>query len=135
MIREHYLAVRDLIPDGPGYTRYFGSVPASPSYPYVCVWGDFGTNHSESLAAVPDQVDLRPRVTYSGVVYDQVMWLADKIRPYLNRVSPTVNGWTAGKMSVFPLRPPEEDQDVTLPGSNTYPWAAVDEFPFTSTRN
>lgn len=144
MIHEHYLAVRDLIPESASYDIHFGSVRPKHDeegkeiplrYPYVVVWGDFGTEHSESLARVPDQLDLRPRVTYAGEGYEQVMWLADTVRPHLNRASPVVGGWYAGKMNVSPLRPPEEDQDVTLPGSNTYPWAAVDEFPFTSTRN
>lgn len=136
MIREHYLAVRDLIPDGPDYKRYFGSVPKSPSYPYVVVWGDLGTSGSESLADVVDQLELRPRVTYVGSGYEQVMWLADKIRPLLNRARPAVAGWSPGRMRQSPLRPPEEDNDVVLPGTtDSYVWSAVDEFPFVSAKN
>lgn len=135
MIRDHYLAVRELVPNGPGYTRYFGAVPKDPSYPYVVVWGDLGLAGGESLADVVDQLELRPRVTYVGSGYEQVMWLADKIRPVLNRARPVVAGWTSSRMRQFPLRPPEEDTDVTLPGTTSFVWSAVDEFPFISTKN
>ena len=70
MIREHYDAVKALLP--PTVRVYMWSVPSTPTYPYVCIWGDLGEESSggpdgDSLCDVPDVLTLRIRATYAGV--------------------------------------------------------------------
>lgn len=138
MIREHYTAVRDLIPETTDYARYFGDVPRDPSYPYVVLWGDLGTEGSESLGTGIDQLVLRPRVTMVAEGFEQLLHLARQVRAALNQKVPSVAGWTPSKLTQLPLTAATNDYDVTLTddaGNSWHPVFAVDEYPFISDKN
>lgn len=144
MIRDHYLAVRNLIPTDPTFTVHFGAVQQKRdasgkvlplTYPYVLVWGDLGTEGSESLNDRVDHLQLRPRITYVGSGFDQCLFVAQKVRDALNRARPIVQGWSCSKLRQEPLMPSDVDRDVTVvdaSGRSFNPVYAVDEYPFTS---
>ena len=135
MIREHYDAVRALIP---GTVRvYPWNVPEAPSYPYVVIWGDLGDESSggpdgESLDDVADVLSLRVRATYAGLTGDSVLIVARNVRAALNRQTPAVTGWLTNPLRQSTLMDVQTDEDVTIPGSGTHPLFAVDEFALVS---
>jgi hypothetical protein len=136
VIKEHYDAVKALLPAG--LTIYRGSVPSTPTYPYVVLWGDLGEESSggpdgDSLQDVPDVLSLRPRVTYAGLTFDSVLIVARNVRAALNRKTPVVAGWRPGKLRQAPLMDVQTDTGVTLTGGAN-PVFAVDEFALVSSK-
>jgi len=136
VIKEHYDAVKALMPAG--LTVYRGSVPSTPTYPYVVLWGDLGDESSggpdgDSLQDVPDVLSLRPRVTYAGLTFDSVLIVARNVRAALNRKVPVVAGWSPGKLRQASLMDVQTDTSVTLAGGAN-PVFAVDEFSLVSER-
>lgn len=135
MIREHYDAVRALMPAG--LTVYPGTVPETPSYPYAMLWGDLGEESSggpdgDSLVDVPDVLSLRPRVTYAGLTFDSVLIVARNVRVALNRKTPAVAGWRTNPLRQSTLMDVQVDRDVTIAGTGANPLFAVDEFALVS---
>ena len=135
MIREHYDAVRALIPST--VKVYAWSVPVAPSYPYVVVWGDLGDESSggpdgDSLTDSTGVLSLRVRATYVGLTGDSVLIVARNVRAALNRKTPTVTGWRTNPLRQSTLMDIQVDTDVTIPGSSTHPLFAVDEFALVS---
>jgi len=136
VIREHYAAVKALV--RPGTTVYMWSVPATPSYPYVCLWGDLGNESSggpdgDSLEDVPDVLDLRVRATYAGLTGDSVLIVCRNTRVDLNRRTPTVADWAPGKLRQSSLMDVQTDTSVTLT-NGAHPVFAVDEFALVSSK-
>ena len=136
MIREHYAAVKALVPAGT--TVYAWSVPGTPSYPYVCLWGDLGDETSggpdgDSLQDVPDVLSLRVRATYVGLTGDSVLIVCRNVRAALNRKIPVVAGWSPGPLRQSSLMDVQTDESVTLTGG-THPVFAVDEFALVSSK-
>jgi hypothetical protein len=136
VIKEHYDAVKALMPAG--LTVYRGSVPSTPTYPYVVLWGDLGEESSggpdgDSLEDVPDVLTLRPRVTYAGLTFDSVLIVARNVRVALNRQVPVVAGWAPSRLRQAPLMDVQTDTSVTLTGGAN-PAFAVDEFALVSSK-
>ena len=137
MIREHFDAVRALIPST--VRVYPWGVPEAPSYPYVVIWGGLGDESSggpdgESLDDVADVLSLRVRATYAGLTGDSVLIVARNVRAALNRKTPTVTGWRTNPLRQSTLMDVQVDRDVTIPGSGTHPLFAVDEFALVSVK-
>ena len=136
MIREHYAAVKAMVPAGT--TVYSWSVPGTPSYPYVCLWGDLGDETSggpdgDSLQDVPDVLSLRVRATYAGLTGDSVLIVCRNVRAALNRKIPAVAGWSPGPLRQSSLMDVQTDESVTLTGG-AHPVFAVDEFALVSSK-
>lgn len=131
MILAHYKAVQALIP-AQGFAVYLGQVKGTPSYPYVVLWGDLGTEATEAMCGDPDHLDLRIRATYSALGFEQCLWVAQKVRTTLTRKTPVVPGWFPGRLNQSALTDVQTDFDVTVDGSN--PMFAVDEFALISRR-
>ena len=136
MILEHYSAAKALIRTGT--TVYMWSVPDTPKYPYVCLWGDPGNESSggpdgDSLEDVPDVLDLRIRATYAGLTGDSVLIVCRNTRADLNRKTPAVAGWSPGKLRQASLMDVQTDTSVTLTGGAN-PVFAVDEFALVSSK-
>ena len=136
MIREHYAAVKALLPVS--MRAYLWNVPALPAYPYVVLWGDIGTESSggpdgDSLEDVPDVLTLNIRATYAGLTGDSVLIVAQNVRAALNRRIPVVEGWRPGKLRQSSLMDAQTDTSVTLTGGAN-PVFAVDEFSLTSSK-
>ena len=134
MIKEHYDAVRALLPST--VRVYMWTVPATPTYPYVVLWGDLGDESSggpdgDALADVPDVLSLRIRATYVGVTFESMAIVAKNVRSDMNRKTPTVTGWRPGKLRQAVLMDAQADTDVTLTGGGN-PIFAVDEFALVS---
>ena len=134
MIREHYEAVRALIPAA--VRVYAWSVPDTPTYPYVCIWGDLGNESSggpdgDSLQDVPDVLSLNVRATYAGLTGDSVLIVARNVRSALNRKTPAVAGWSPSPLRQSSLMDVQTDTSVTLTGG-AHPVFAVDEFALVS---
>ena len=130
MIREHYEAVRALLPST--VRVYMWSVPDVPAYPYVVLWGDLGSESSggpdgDSLEDVPDVLSLNIRATYVGTTWESALIVARNVRAALNRKTPTVAGWMPSKLRQSSLMDAQTDTDVT-----PHPVYAVDEFALVS---
>jgi hypothetical protein len=134
VIKEHYDAVKALLP---GTVRvHMWAVPASPTYPYVVLWGDLGDESSggpdgDSLEDVPDVLSLRIRATYVGLNGDSMLITARNVRAALNRKTPAVTGWRTNPLRQAVLMDGQVDRDVTLTGGG-HPTYAVDEFALVS---
>jgi hypothetical protein len=126
---DFYRAVGDLIPSD--VTVYLGNVPKTPAFPYAVLWGSLGDEVSESLEDIPDELRINFRVTYVGLTFAQVAWVASKVRPALNRAKPYVNGWMSGRLRQASLMDVQTDFSVTLP-DGAHPVYAVDEFALTA---
>lgn len=122
---DFYRAAGDLIPAA--VTVYLGNVPKTPTFPYAVLWGSLGDEVSESLEDVPDELRLNLRVTYVGLTFGQVAWVASKVRPALNRAKPYVHGWMTGRLRQASLMDVQTDFSVTLT-DGAHPVYAVDEF-------
>ena len=136
MIKEHYDAVRALVPSA--VRVYMWNVPDTPSYPYVCLWGDLGNESSggpdgDSLEDVSDVLSLNIRATYAGLTGDSVLIVARNVRAALNRKTPVVTGWRPGKLRQASLMDAQTDTSVTLTGG-VNPIFAVDEFALVSSK-
>ena len=136
MIREHYAAVKAMVPAGTNV--YMWSVPDAPSYPYVVLWGDIGNESSggpdgDSLQDVPDVLSLNVRATYAGLTGDSVLIVARNVRAALNRKTPVVVGWRPGKLRQSSLMDAQTDTSVTLT-NGAHPVFAVDEFALVSSK-
>ena len=134
MIREHYAAVKALLP--PTVNVYMWSVPDSPQYPYVVLWGSLGDESSggpdgTSLQDHQDVLSLNIRATYAGVNGDSALIVCRNVRAALNRKTPVVAGWKPGKLRQASLMDAQADLEVTLNGGG-HPVYAVDEFSLVS---
>lgn len=134
MIREHYAAVKALIP---GTVQvYMWSVPDAPVYPYVVLWGSAGDESSggldgDSLTDQQDVLSLRMRATYAGLNGDSMLIVCRNVRAALNRKTPVVTGWKPGKLRQSTLMDGQADLSITLTGGN-HPVYAVDEYTLVS---
>ena len=134
MIREHYNAVKAMIPST--VNVYMWSVPDQPVYPYVVLWGSVGDESSggadgESLLDRQDVLTLNLRATYAGVNGDSMLIVCRNVRAALNRKTPTVAGWKPGKLKQSSLMDGQADLSITLTGG-AHPVYAVDEFSLVS---
>lgn len=143
MIREHYDAVRALIPATVRVYAWSVQGKLLPDgsrepiqYPYVCIWGDLGNESSggpdgDSLQDVPDVLSLNVRATYAGLTGDSVLIVARNVRSALNRKTPAVAGWSPSPLRQSSLMDVQTDTSVTLTGG-AHPVFAVDEFALVS---
>lgn len=134
MIREHYAAVKALIPGT--VTVYMWSVPDAPVYPYVALWGSAGDESSggldgDSLTDRQDVLSIRMRATYAGEFGDSMLIVCKNVRAALNRKTPVVAGWKPGPLRQSSLMDGQADLSITLTGGN-HPVYAVDEFSLVS---
>ena len=135
MIREHYAAVKALIPST--VNVYMWSVPDQPVYPYVVLWGSAGdessggTDGSSLTDDRQDVLSLNIRATYAGVNGDSMLIVCRNVRVALNRKTPAVAGWKPGKLRQASLMDAQPDTSITF-SNGTHPVYAVDEFSLTS---
>jgi hypothetical protein len=130
VIKEHYEAVKTLVPSK--FTVYLFDTPANPTFPYVVLWGDPGQYEYDSLGDTPSDLLLNIRATCVGVNYESCLIVLDGVRNALNRARPVVAGRVTHAMRQQPLLFVQPDREVTLPGSNTHPIFAVDEYELRS---
>lgn len=133
MIKEHYDAVRALLPSS--VKVYMWTVPESPTFPYVALWGSTGDESSggpdgDSLEDVPDVLSLNIRATYAGLTGDSMMIVCRNVRAALNRKKPVVPGWLSGKLRQSSLMDGQADLSISING--VHPVYAVDEYSLVS---
>lgn len=133
MIKEHYDAVRALLPpDSSTFKVYPGKVDETPVYPYVVLWGSPGTLDSETLADIPTDFSARIKATCAGTSFASVAITMDRVRTALNRARPTVAGRRVGKLVLVPLMDIQTDLSITIAGVG-HPLYGVDEYLIQST--
>jgi hypothetical protein len=130
MIREHYEALKALIPSR--FKVYLFDVPERPTFPYVVIWGDPGTHGSDSLDATPRVLTITPRVTCVGANYESCLVVLDATRAALNRARPVVPGRFVHELVQEPLMGITPDRDVTIHNTSTHPIFAVDGYTLVS---
>lgn len=130
MIREHYEAVRALVPSR--FKVHLFDVPNSPTYPYVVLWGDAGLEGSESLDPTPRDLTLSVRVTCVGANYESCLTVLAGVRRALNRSVPVVAGRKVHELVQEPLLDVGPDRDVTITATGTHPVFAVDGYTLVS---
>lgn len=126
MIREHYDAVKALIPGQ--FTVHLFDTPNDPTYPYVVLWGDSGLHGSESLDQTPRDLTLNVRATCVGATYASCLIVLDGVRAALNRGVPVVAGRKVHELVQEPLLDIRADRDVTITATGTHPIYAVDSY-------
>lgn len=129
MIREHYAAVKALLPAD--LTVYMGNVPETPTYPYVVLWGDQGRADTEALSDDPTDLTLRIHATVAGMSFDSVAIVIDRVRSALNRKKPAVAGRYVGPLVQSPVMGIQTDFTVNIPGEG-HPLYAVDQYALQS---
>lgn len=133
MIKEHYDAVRALLPpDSDTFHVYLGKVDATPVYPYVVLWGAPGTMDSETLADIPTDFSARIKATSAGTSFGSVAITMDRVRTALNRARPIVTGRKVEKLILAPLMDIQTDFNVSIAGAG-HPLYGVDEYLIQST--
>lgn len=141
MIREHFIAVKQMIPQTPRFAVHLGSVRGAfvggreqdLEYPYVVLWGDPGNETGEDLAATLDTLELRIRVTYAARGFEQLLDVVDLVRDALTGRRPPIEGYTTSRLEQRSLQAAQADKDVTL-SDRSHPMFATDEFVLTSQR-
>ena len=113
--------------------------PTEQDYPYVVLWSDLGLEFSgdmpgwdDSLADLPDALELTLRATYVGLSKEAVSILARRTRAALNRAALDVEGWTCSPLRQAPLTGIEVDEAVQI--GQTHPYLAVDEYRLIATK-
>ena len=134
-VGDHYRAVGNLLPAG--LTVYYGGVPSIPSYPYVVLWGDLGTEVSgdangDSLGDRVAGLSLRIRATTVAANWESLTITVTRVRAALNRVTPYVPSWKPSRLKQSVLMDAQPDTDVTIPGTKNHPYYAVDEYAMVS---
>ena len=130
MIREHYEAVKALIPNT--FTVHLFDVPDNPTFPYVVLWGDPGRHYSETLDPTPRDLEVQVNATCVGATYASCLIVLDAVRAALNRATPVVTGRKVHELVQEPLQGIQPDRGVTLPGTSTHPIFAVDGYTLRS---
>lgn len=98
-----------------GMTVHKGTVPKSPTYPYVLVTTNFPTVVERAQSRTVHARELRVRATVVGETVQQVRIFCEKVDPQLEGVRLEVPGWHLGRIESRPngqdIIP---DRDVTL---------------------
>lgn len=135
MTSAHYTALEQLLP--PGVTVHRGSAQGkltAEDYPYVVLSGDAGLEGTEAASGDVDSLDLRVKLTYAGLSFDQVLILIGEVRDALRGRRLVVPGWSCNLFRHEPLVDIRTDFDVTVPDLAIHPVYAVDEFSVFSAR-
>jgi hypothetical protein len=125
--QAHAIAVLGLL-TGAGVTCHDGAVPANPAYPYAVLYINEGDHEETDLTSASRQQAYDVQITAVGATAASARIYATKARAALVDVIPTVTGrtcWPVRKTSSQPVR---EDRDVTLTGTATHPFYAVDTY-------
>lgn len=98
-----------------GMTVYPGTVPKSPTYPYVLVTTNFPKAVERGQSRMVQARELRVRATVVGETVQQVRIFCQKVDPQLEGARLEVPGWRLGRIEA---RPNDQDiipdRDVTL---------------------
>ncbi|MET4095115.1 hypothetical protein [Arthrobacter sp. UYCu712] len=135
MSKAHYDAFEAMLPDTLNIFR--GSAPSKPveaDYPYVVLGGNAGADYSESATGKPDAIDLRFKLTYAGLSFDQLLVAIEQVRAAFRGKRLVVPGWSSAPFRHEPLVDIRTDRDITVPGLSINPVYAVDELAVFSTR-
>lgn len=120
----HATAVLGLL-TGAGLTVHDGAVPANPTYPYCVLYTNSGNREATALTLTSAHQIYDVQVTSVGATAASARIYADKVNTALVDVTPTVSGRTCWPLRVEVSQTPQEDRDITLPGTATHPHYAV----------
>jgi hypothetical protein len=135
MSKAHYDAFEAILPETVNVFR--GSAPDQPvaaDYPYVVLAGNAGVEGTESATGKPDSIDLRFKLTYAALSFDQLLVAIEQVRAAFRGKRLIVPGWSSDPFRHEPLVDIRTDRDLTVPGLSVNPVYAVDELAVFSTR-
>lgn len=140
----HFDAIRDLITDDAVQvhigTANLSNPPVNDDFPYVVIWGTLPTDHSgagiddSTLADMPDAFGADIRLTYAAASDASMSWLINRVRPFLNRQSPSIEGYFCERLRLRSLQPIQPDRDIPLEGG-LHPIYAIDETRLIAQKN
>jgi hypothetical protein len=123
----HATAVLSLI-TGAGVTCHDGAVPANPTYPYAVLYCNTGAREATALTLISAHQVYDVQVTSVGATAASARIVATKVLTALLDVTPTVTGRTCWPIRLESSQPAREDRDITIPGTATHPFYAVDVY-------
>jgi len=112
VIRAHVDAVLALVDAVSGVTVYDGTVPDSPSLPYVVIRTDSGRRERSALPVSSDRVTVRIWATSVGVTRASAQWVSEKVTTALLDVRPTVASRQCFPITSVNSQPAREDDVV-----------------------
>jgi len=95
-----------------GVTVYDGTVPDSPSLPYVVIRTDSGRRERSALPVSSDRVTGRIWATSVGVTRASAQWVSEKVTTALLDVRPTVASRQCFPITSVNLQPARVDDVV-----------------------
>jgi hypothetical protein len=121
----HATAVLGLL-TGASITAYDGAVPANPAYPYAVLYINSGNRDATALTLASTFQSYDVQITSVGATAASARIYAGKVVTALLDVIPTVTGRTCAPIRLDVAQPAREDRDITIPGTATHPFYAVD---------
>jgi hypothetical protein len=116
-----------------GVTVYDGTVPPTPTYPYVLVSGSFPRVSARSQARSVHARQVRARTTIVGTSAGSVLVIAQKVTDQLEHAEIEVPGYVLGRVESVPNdQPILEDLDVVV--NSRHPQYAVLDWTATASR-
>lgn len=116
-----------------GVTVHPGSVPASPTYPYVLVSSSFPKVSDRSQARSVHALQVRIRTTIVGTSSGSVLVIGQKVIDALEHAEVDVPGYVLGRVESVPNdQPILEDLDVVV--NSRHPQYAVFDWTVTASR-
>ena len=130
-MKAHVAAIQTIV-EGLGYSFAYGDATGL-RYPYVLVWGSpGGPDLEEPLTGVGAWSELLG-VTYVDTDSLNVLVMAGRVRPALDRAVLAVTGRDARlRLQAGLGQSVRPDRSVTIPSTNTHPAYAVDRYLLTS---
>lgn len=116
-------------------TTYYGTVPGTPTYPYVLLWSSAGSPPIEDSVATVGDFEDTLGVTSVALMGEAVLRTQEMARAALASFasgSAAVTGRITW-LNLYESRPVDMDQRVTLTGG-THPGFGVDLYRLRSTR-
>ncbi len=123
--QAHATAVLGLL-TAASVTCHDGAVPANPTYPYAVLYINTGAREATNLVQTSAWQVYDVQVTSVGATAASARIYATKALTALLDVTPTVSGRTCFPIRLEVSQAVREDRDITIPGTATHPFYAVD---------
>lgn len=114
------------------YNAPLSSPPVLADFPYVVLWANLPTEFSggghdnPNLADLPESIETTLRLTYAATSGSSLYWLVNRVRPFLDRQRPSIEGYYTERLRLRSTFPMDQDRTIQLEGGR-HPVYAVDE--------
>lgn len=106
--------------------------PVLADFPYAVLWSNLptlfsgGGHDNPNLADAPEALDATLRITYAATSASSLYWLVNRVRPFLDRQTPAIDGYYVERLRLRSLMSVETDRDINI-GGGLHPVYAIDE--------